>query len=132
MFCKAKHIMIVLHFQTNCLLISCLLVICFEFCLIMFRPVGGSAVWRRSPHQKFARRERERQKEEKRGKKERREEKEKRGDKRKGEESKRERCIMGVKPPWNIKKIFKRHSKRGGEKEQRKDRRRDKKRLGKI
>ena len=59
------------------------------------RPVGSGAAWRRSPHQKSAGRERE--KEEKGGKKEKREErKEKRKRKEKGEESKRKGCIRPI------------------------------------
>ena len=44
-----------------------------------FRPVGSGAAWRRSPHQKSAGRERE--KEEKGGKKEKREERKEKGEK---------------------------------------------------
>ena len=82
--------------------------------MVWFRPVGSGAAWRRSPHQKSAGRERE--KEEKGGKKEKRGERKVRGGKeRKGEESKRERCIrpMGVhvKHPLEMSKDYK-HDKR--------------------
>ena len=80
------------------------------------RPVGSGAAWLRSPHQKSAGREREREKKKrKERKKERREEKEKEEKKKRdGDESKRERCVVGLKHPLQTVKNCKRHGKRGG------------------
>ena len=79
------------------------------------RPVGSGAAWRRSPHQKFARRGkkgREGRKERKKEEKEKREEK--RGKKGRGEQERKVYEAYGCKtPPNNCQKIIK-DTKRGG------------------
>ena len=58
--------------------------------IIVIRPVGSGAAWRRSLHQKSAGREREREKEEKVGKEEKRLRRKKRGEKEKKRREKQE------------------------------------------
>ena len=63
------------------------------------RPVGSGAAWRRSPHQKFAGREREKRKRrEERTRIERRKQREREREREGGRKGK-ERCILGVKHP---------------------------------
>ena len=94
--------------------------------MLMFRPVGSGAAWRRSPHQKSAGKEKrkkrkERKKEEGRGWEERRGEGKEGGEmERKGEESKRERCIVCVNTPLELSKNYK-DTDKGEEKKHGKD-----------
>ena len=123
---------ILLSCSTKCLFSHLYTYLSLKGYIFPFRPVGSGAAWRRSPHQKSAgrERERERKKRKRREERNRKEEKEKRGEKgmkgRGDQERKMYYTYIGVKHPLITVKRLLKTRKEGGLKKQEERKRRQK------